>query len=316
MNLFFSICSNNYLAQAIVLYKSFKKFHPETGFFLFLCDQKSSAVDYSQIADEVIELDSIEPRFGELALKYNIIELNTSLKPRIFEYLFSERKITQAVFLDPDIKFYHSVSFLFTDFIQANILLTPHIYSPIPPDGKKPDEQSFLMFGIYNLGFISVRNTEESLRFLQWWKSRTYEFGYADTYKGIFVDQLPVNLVPLFFKSVHILEDRGMNMAPWNLHERWLDNRNGELFVNRQDRLKFYHFSSFITGEPELPQHHYNRFLLKDRPDLQQIYTDYNNELLSAGYMNYRQLENAYAKRREEHLRKIRKNKWVRKFLP
>ena len=148
MNLFFSICANNYLAQAFVLYKSFKKFHPDTGFFLFLCDQKSSAVDYTQIADEVIELDSIEPRFGELALKYNIIELNTCLKPRIFEYLFFERMVTQAVYLDPDIKIYHPLSFLFTDFIHANVLLTPHIYSPIPPDGKKPDEQAF---NVWNL---------------------------------------------------------------------------------------------------------------------------------------------------------------------
>ncbi len=316
MNLFFSICANNYLAQAGVLYKSFKKFHPDTGFFLFLCDQKSSAVDYSQIADEVIELNSIEPRFGELALKYNIIELNTCLKPRIFEYLFSERKITQAVFLDPDIKIYHPLSFLFTDFIQANILLTPHIYSPIPSDGHKPDEQSFLIFGIYNLGFISVRNTEESGRFLHWWKSRTYEFGYADTYKGIFVDQLPVNLAPLFFKSVFILEDRGMNMAPWNLHERWLEKRNGEFFVNRQERLKFYHFSSFITGQPELPLHYYNRFRLDDRPDLQEIYADYHDDLMSAGYMNYQKMENAYKANRELYLKRISKKKWIRKFLP
>jgi hypothetical protein len=149
MNLFFSICSNNYLAQATVLWKSIKHFHPDIPFVLFLCDQKSEAIDYARIADEVIELETIEPCFAELALKYNIIELNTCCKPRIFEYLFQERKISQAVFLDPDIKFFHSLQFLFTDFPDSDILLTPHIYSPIPADGKKPDEQSFLIFGIY-----------------------------------------------------------------------------------------------------------------------------------------------------------------------
>jgi hypothetical protein len=316
MNLFFSICSNNYLAQAAVLGKSIKKFHPDTGFILFLCDQKLLSVDYLRIADEVIELESIEPLFGDLALKYNIIELNTCLKPRVFEYLFSERQVRSAVYLDPDIKLFNSLSHLFTDHATANILLTPHIYSPIPADGKKPDEQSFLIFGIFNLGFISVRNTTESLKFLSWWKSRTYNLGYMDTYKGYFVDQLPVNLVPIFFNSVHILKDMGMNMAPWNLHERWLDYKDGHFCVNQTDRLKFYHFSSFIIDQPELPQHHYNRYLLKDRPDLQKIYQEYNEELLSAGFNRYQKLQNAYAKGRKGHLKKLKKQKWIRKFLP
>ena len=61
------------------------------------------------------------------------------------------------------------------------------------------------MFGIYNLGFIGVSHTMESMKFLQWWKTRTYELGFIDTYKGIFVDQLPVNHVPVFFESVQVL---------------------------------------------------------------------------------------------------------------
>ena len=316
MNVFFSICSNNYLAQASVLGRSIKKYHPETAFILFLCDRKSSSIDYGQIADEVITLESIEPRFDELALKYNIIELNTCLKPRAFEYLFSEKRVRSAVYLDPDIKLFHSLSFLFTDFINRNILLTPHIYTPIPMDGKKPDEQSFLIFGIYNLGFITINNTEESAKFLDWWKSRTYHHGSMDTYKGFFVDQLPVNYAPLFFRAVYTLEDYGMNMAPWNLHERWLEYRAEKIYVNQRETLKFYHFSSFTVDQPELPQKYYNRYQLENRTDLQMIYDDYKAELLEAGFRRFTGVENAYARSRTQYIRNLRKKKWIKKFLP
>jgi len=315
-DLFFSICSNNYLAQATVLRNSIRQFHPGIPFILFLCDQKLPSLNYQTVADEVIEIEKIESSFESLALKYNIVELNTCLKPRVFEFLFTERKFQRAIFLDPDIKLFNPLAHLFTSLNDANILLTPHILSPIPIDEKRPQEQSFLTFGIYNLGFIGVRHTHESLKFLQWWKSRTYAHGNMDTYHGNYVDQLPMNQAPLFFRSVLILSDRGLNMAPWNLHERWLTNSNGQWMVNEMESLKFYHFSSFIAGKPELPVHHYNRFTLKDRPDLLVIYQEYNKNLIESGYNQFQQLTNAYANLRRQHLRKIRRQKWIRKFLP
>jgi hypothetical protein len=315
-NLFFSICSNNYLAQATVLRNSIRQFHPDTPFILFLCDLKLPSLNYLPVADEVIELEKIEPAFESLALKYNIIELNTCLKPRVFEYLFTERKYQRVIFLDPDIKLFNPLTHLFTSLDHANILLTPHILSPIPMDEKKPQEQSFLMFGIYNLGFIGVSRSDESLKFLQWWKKRTYILGNMDTYHGNFVDQLPLNQAPVFFKSVMILLDPGLNMAPWNLHERWLTNNNGQWMVNDEEPLRFYHFSSFKAGVPELPGHYYNRFVMKDRPDLLQIYQEYNKNLIESGYDQFQKISNSYENLHRQHLKKLRRQKWIKKFLP
>ncbi len=295
MNLFFSICSNNYLAQATVLGRSLKMYHPETNFFLFLCDRKIPGINYSAIADEVIEMEHIEPNFLGLVAKYNIIELNTCVKPRVFEYLLLEKEYDQVIFLDPDVRIFHPLTGLFSRFQNENILLTPHIYSPIPIDGKKPGEENFLIYGIYNLGFISILRTEESFKFVRWWKDRTYQRGYIDTYNGIFVDQLPLNLAPVFFENVYILKDFGINMAPWNLHERYLQYHEEGIFVNGTTRLKFYHFSSFEANSfPELPKNNNTRFKMEVRPDLAPIYNLYNEELLSVGHLEYRALKNAY----------------------
>ncbi|WP_207511699.1 hypothetical protein [Longitalea luteola] len=310
---FFTICSNNYLAQALLLGNSLKTHYPEHQFLIFLVDVKDKKVDYDAMPFEVLPLNLLEPGLHTLVHKYNIIELNTCVKPRVIEYLFMERGFCKAVYFDPDIKVYGRLNEMEIALESNNIVLTPHIYTPIPLDGKQPGENNFLNYGIYNLGFIAVVKTDETLRFLNWWKERTYEQGYSRVDEGIFVDQLYINLVPIFFDKVYVLQHRGYNMAPWNLHERYLQQKGNKHIVNDKDELRFFHFSSFRLHSNELPLHYYNRFQLKDRPDLHSLYKEYDKELEEAGYQFFSKIPCAYVIEREEHILKIKKEEWSRK---
>jgi len=319
MAIAFTICSNNYLAQASVLGHSLKKHHNDIRFFIILVDEYSDAVDYSQFPFTTIPIREIEPAIDELSEKYNIVELNTCVKPQVFKYLFEKYDDKQVTYFDPDIVIYDSLQEFNLLFESYDILLTPHIYTPIPMDGKNPDENMFLNYGLYNLGFIAVQKSEESIKFINWWKERTYLNGYSMVSKGIFVDQLYINLVPIYFKGVHILKGRGYNMGPWNLHERYLTNENGTYKVNGNEFLKFYHFSSFKFNSIELPVHYYNRFYMNDREDLRELYTDYNEQLSAAGYSSFNTIKCVYLEqynKREKALKKIRrKQKWSGKSL-
>lgn len=314
MNVYFTICSNNYLSFAMVLYRSLKAYQPASRFVLFLCDEPVSGLNYEAASDEMVVLSTIEPRFNELAAKYNIVELNTCLKPAAFEYLFAQQHL-QAVYLDPDICVFSSLASVEEAFDSAAILLTPHIYTPIPFDGKSPQESSFLNFGLYNLGFIGLKKTAETISFLSWWKNWTYEKGYIDVYNGIFVDQLPLNHAPVFYKEVSVLHDAGLNMAPWNLHERRLVLKDGNFLVNGSAPLKFYHFSSFNMREPELPIEKYDRFHMSDRPDLLPLYEHYKQELIAAGYTQSYPVRNAYEGMRNAFIKERKKQKWKRRIL-
>ncbi len=315
MKITFTICSNNYLAYAKVLGNSLKVHEPDLQFFIFLCDERNSEINYADLADEVIPVIAIEPQLPALAAKYNIIELNTCVKPRVFEYLFNERKFERAIYFDPDIKIYNSFAGLFDQLKTSSIILTPHICTPIPFDNKKPTENHFLNFGIYNLGFLGLQNNEESKKFLTWWKAHTYAQGYIDVYKGIFVDQLPINLVPLFFKNVEVIESMAYNMGPWNLHERYLCVNENTILINEKAPLIFFHFSSFKVDEMELPLSQYDRFTLSARPDLQKIYYGYNNELKAAGYFFYEKFIYSYAHIRQAFVKKVKKEKWKRRLF-
>jgi len=305
---FFTLCSNNYLGQACVLGKSVKRHHPDAVFSVFLMDEPSTEVDYKEFDFDVIPVRDIEPDVLSLALKYNIVELNTCIKPRVFQYLLAEKGETQVIYLDPDIKVYGYFEEVERGLTDKNILLTPHIFTPIPHDGETPQESLFLNYGIYNLGFIAVKRSEETFRFIQWWKEWTYEKGYNRTDKGIFVDQLPINFAPLFFKNVGIIESRGYNMAPWNLHERSLQMSGDRILVNNDAPLIFYHFSSFRSGSSDLPVHSYTRYRMDERPDLKQIHVQYDHELRSEGYERFKRVPCVYVQKRAAFLVQKRDN--------
>jgi hypothetical protein len=298
MNTFFTLCSNNYLAQATVLGASVKQHEPDAAFIIVLVDKKTADVDYAAIPFEVLPMGDIEPRTDELAAKYDIVELNTCVKPRVFEYLFTERGAERVIYLDPDIRVYAPFTELDHVFAPGavNVAVTPHALTPIPFDGKSPTDNHILRFGVYNFGFVALARDEETLRLASWWKERTYTAGYIKPEEGQFVDQIYGNLMPVIFRGVGIVRHEGYNMAPWNLHERTLTREGtaGRFLVNGKP-LVFFHFSSFRIDSGELPVHHYNRFAMKDRPDLAPLYAEYNDALKAAGYDRYRPVPWAYA---------------------
>ena len=194
-----------------------------------LADLKSEAIDYREIPFEVIPIASIEPRAVELASKYDIIEFNTCIKPRMIEYLFTERNADQAIYLDPDIRVYAPLAEVDETLRTANVVLTPHAYTAITPDGKEPTDNLFLRYGVYNLGFIGLKRNDETLRFTRWWKDRTFTAGYSRPEKGQFVDQLYINLAPILFEGVSLLRHHQFNVAPLEFPRALLERRGRRL---------------------------------------------------------------------------------------
>jgi len=219
MNLAFTICSNNYLPQAGALCRSFMDLHPGFVFYIVLADEKKDSMDYSSFSPAqilpVAEAQCVDVH--TLSAKYHIIEFCTALKPSFFKYFLKQfPEIEQVYYFDPDLFFYGSLLPVMQQLASGReIVITPHIITPIPLDGKKPNENLFLNYGIYNLGFIGIKagGLQASL-FLDWWEERVLANGFDDVANGFFTDQLWINLAPVFFEKVHIEKGRGYNMGP------------------------------------------------------------------------------------------------------
>lgn len=293
----FTICSNNYLAQAKTLGDSILKQNPDYNFIIFLCDKKNSKIDYSFLKPhQIIEVYEIGIKnFNEMVSKYNIIELNTSIKPFAFYYLFKTYKDAEYVmYFDPDTYVFNKLKAVEEELKDNSILLTPHIYTPIEFDGETPTENTFTQNGIYNLGFLALRKNEEIYKLIDWWMRRLEINCYNNPKEGIFVDQLPMNFAPIFFKNVKISENWGLNMAPWNLHERTLTMKDDKYYVNDKFPLIFYHFSNYNPNNPDLLSTHYTRVTFENNNILKKAYDTYKKEIISNNYNNLFKIECFY----------------------
>lgn len=284
-----TIVSPNYLSFARVLAASYMAQHPAHHFFvLIVADISGSegevfACDGDVYTAVMLEEIGLADLRGE-AMKYDILELNTNVKPTFMQYLLKRYELGSLVYLDPDIYVYSPLTPVFEALdAGATAVLTPHITTPYNDD-KNPSEQDMLYNGTYNLGFVAVRACTEGLRLLRWWESRCLTLGFSEGRTGLFVDQKWMNLTPGLFAGVHILRHPGCNMAYWNLHERGLIAREGTYLVEtggaELQNLCFFHFSGVVVSDTALLSKHTNRFTLADRPDLNELFAAYKAAVL------------------------------------
>jgi hypothetical protein len=285
MIIVFTICSNNYLAQAITLGDSLKKHNPDYLFKIGLVDKKIAQIDYSAIPYEIIEVENIGIScFDEMFKRYNITELNTAVKPYYFQYFFKNQDSNNIViYLDPDIYVYHNFNDLEAVLESNEIVITPHFTTPIN-DNYLPSENNILNTGIYNLGFIALKKSEETTGFVNWWANRLTTKSYVNLAKGMFTDQLWINFVPLFFENVHIFKNAGYNIAYWNLHERQVVDNKIVVKSNIAYPLVFFHFSGFNPQKPNILSVHQDRFTFENRQDISKLFLDYSENLFKNGY--------------------------------
>ena len=290
----FTICSNNYLGQANALKRSLLQHNGDFKFVIVVMDRPSDQIDYSEFQPaQLLFIEDIKDvPIQELIGRFDIIELNTSVKPTVFKYLIKQHPETQRIYyLDPDLYFYGSLSELNGVLETSSTVLTPHIVNPIPRDGKLPEENTFLNFGIYNLGFCGMNpGHSETPKILDWWEERTLYHGFRNTSKGYFVDQLWMAQAPLFFDHVYVTKAFGYNMAPWNLHERRiLEHTDDGILLNDGSTLVFYHFSKLADNEEDVSRE-YDRYVLSDFPMLAGLYKEYRQVLKEVKFDAYRQI--------------------------
>jgi hypothetical protein len=290
-SIIFSICSINYISYARTLFNSITKYHgSEFSLLLILVDENESRIEFSEQNFDVLEVKYLGIlNFNNLSYKYNIMELNTAVKPFVFEYLL-EKGYRSILYLDPDILLFDRIDFIFDCLESKSIILTPHITNPIT-DNCRPSEQDFLKTGTYNLGFIAISSSEISIRFISWWCEKCRNLCLNEPETGLFVDQKWINLVPGLFRNVEVVHDPRFNMAYWNLHERYLHG----LDVNNNGRLVFFHFSGFLVDNIEVISKYQNRFTLDKRTDLKEIFELYKNLLISNGYYQTREIVCKYS---------------------
>ena len=276
-----TIVAHNYLPQARILAESFKKFHPDSTFYIVIVDRPIEARLVESDSFQVVAITDVDfgaEGFSHLAAIYDVTEFATSVKPFVLKQLVSSHDC--VFYLDPDIKIFASLLPLVEKTVELGWSLTPHSMKPIERNNRQPTEQEIKGAGIYNLGYVGV--SKQATEMLEWWAERLRRDCIIDVPNQLFTDQRWIDMAVGIF-PVHIERSTSYNVAYWNLDHRrlWKD---GETYMVDDDVLRFFHFSGYDPLTPHWISKYQlgrPRVLMSDNAVMAELFVDYGDQMLA-----------------------------------
>lgn len=251
----FTICAKNYIGLGQILGNSISKSNPDADYFIIVADE----LDNITVPDNVLEAKRIladlisADLWTEMSFKYNLTEFCTSIKASCFQYLFERQGYDKIIFLDPDIYVFSSFDDIFNSLDNYKIAVTPHITTFSEHYQGPRAENGITSTGIFNLGFLALKQSAQVNDFLIWWAERLKSKCYIDVLDNYFTDQKWMDFLPIMFDSETLLisDNIGLNVAPWNFFERELYKPNGHWRVKVRNSKEQLH--SYLQKDKDYP---------------------------------------------------------------
>lgn len=246
----FTSITINYIPKARILAETLKKYNPDWVLHVVLNEPFIDDRQQYEPFDNKITLNDLGiPSLETWIFQHKVTEICTAVKGHAADYLIKVKGAQKVIFLDPDIAVFNSLTPISDLLDEHPIILIPHLNKPEQEIRDIiTNEMAALRWGVFNLGFFAVRDSQQGNEFIQWWKERLLYFCRDDIPLGLFTDQRWCNLAPVFFDQLYILRDSEYDVATWNLtHRSMRINPEGEITVDGHP-LRFYHFSGYDSG--------------------------------------------------------------------
>ncbi len=211
------------------MYESLKKHSDDFHLYIFAFDERCYTLLRKLNLENVtvIALQEFEDE-ALLSIKEtrSAGEYCWTCTPSTIKYAIETYHLESCTYLDADLYFFANPSVLIEEIGEKSVLITEHRYS-------LQYDQS-VMSGIYCVQFMTFKSDDNGMRVLNWWQNACNEWCYARYEDGKFGDQKYLDDWITRFEGVHVLQHVGGGVAPWNVQQYQLENRNFKLI--------FYHF--------------------------------------------------------------------------
>ena len=232
---------SNYLPYGMTLIDSINKHIVNSKIFVATLDQYSYDFLVSQKISnvEIIKGQKIENKFSELIdLKSSRtkVEYFFTLTPAICKYIIEEfPDIKRLNYLDSDLYFFSNPQLLFNEIGDSSIAIIEHRFGFTSRHNIK--------YGRFNVGWISFLNDKQGTECLNNWFDDCIEWCYQVLEPDRYADQKYLNKWPSTYKGLKIIQNKGANLAPWNISNYKIKKIDKKLIVD-EDELLFFHFAN------------------------------------------------------------------------
>lgn len=250
LNSFGLISSLSRFPQAVTMAESVRRFHQEDDIYICIIDEKLKKSDFNLIENlniNIIYVTDLEiNNFHQMIMQYTPVELCSSLKPFLINYLLN-KGYTTSIIVDADMYLFNSLSQYKELLNHYSLILTPHIIDLDISTENLFGEFRLLETGMYNLGIIGISNAFDYSK-LKWWMWHMKRFCFKDEKNGMFYDQRWMDILAPLIEGLYVLKEPSYNVAFWNLNERELKIEESKFLINDKP-MTLFHFSAFSLEE-------------------------------------------------------------------
>jgi hypothetical protein len=236
----------NYFAKARALAASLHRFAPHIDLYGLVCDdaEHEALRQADGFKDIWFVHEYPHERIHQWIFKHNIMELSTAGKGWALGRLL-DAGYDYVFYLDPDCWVFEDLGVLIDVLPEGkSVSVVPHTLHPADSDDElQIVELSSLKHGIFNLGYLLVKNDENGRSFAKWWSERLHENCTDDFSRGLFTDQRWIDLAVGYFDFIDICRHPGVDVATWNVRHRAIQRVGEYSYTVDGEALIFYHFS-------------------------------------------------------------------------
>lgn len=242
MHYYTTLFDSNYLSRGLLMYESLKSCTKDFHLYVFAFDELTFRIITGMKLDKVtaIPLQDFEtPELKRVKKDRSTAEYCWTCTPSVISYIIEKYKVPECTYVDSDLYFYSDPSVLISelDLSGKNVLITEHRYSFVA--GLYAKKKS----GKFCVQFMTFRNEESSLKVLERWRLQCIEWCFEKYEDGKFGDQKYLDEWPELYPNVHVMQNPGGGIAPWNIgnysfHGLGIADRK----TRKQVEPVFYHF--------------------------------------------------------------------------
>jgi hypothetical protein len=188
---------------------------------------------------QLIYFRDVEKKYPSLKVaksNRNLVEYFFTCSPAICNYVMDQFNFIDSItYLDADLYFFSDPVKIFNEIKDKSIAIIEHRFHWTT--------KRQLKYGRFNVGWVTFKNDIEGKKCLKQWMENCLDWCYQKVEKDRFGDQKYLNRWPSLYKNLHIIQNKGANLAIWNIPNYHLSLIENQVFIDNQP-LIFYHFAN------------------------------------------------------------------------
>ncbi len=286
-NTYCTLFNYGYLARGLALYRSMERCIQHFHLYILAMDERTRYVLEDLKLDSVTILYYKELMNGQVKEALENREGTSfywTFTPVLLEYILEEKHEEWCTYVDADCWFMKDPGKVF-DLIENGGYSVGIVEHRFRLDGSY--DKNVREDGRFNVAFNTFRNDSNSISILREWKDQCLESCTDKPSGDVFGDQLYLNEWPDKYSGVYIVQEEGIDVAPWNVNNyrvRRCKGAEGAAFSIMNDGGKtiiyMYHFHALnFISKNLVSLNLWNPRPRSEATDLFELYRAYISEL-------------------------------------